>query len=197
MHTNLLAGPKGRIVNGVWSIFITLLCLTGAIIWWPGVAKWRRSMMVDPKANWKRLNWELHSVIGFWTFALVFMWAFTGIYLVFPDPFQQAVNHFAPLDYYRPCSTQGDRTHNITARFCFGGGPARSICRRRPTGLRQRQAPPLHPALLQRRHGSALDLLSALRQFRRQQDQRRVGRAGIASRGAVYHRSDHVVEPGA
>ncbi len=58
-------------------------------------------MILNPKANWKRLNWELHSVIGFWTFALVFMWAFTGIYLVFPSPFQRAVNHYAPLDYYR------------------------------------------------------------------------------------------------
>jgi uncharacterized iron-regulated membrane protein len=100
-HTNLLAGPKGRIVNGVGSILITLLCATGAILWWPGVSKWRYSMILNPKANWKRLNWELHSVIGFWTFALVFMWAFTGIYLVFPLPFQRAVNHYAPLDYYR------------------------------------------------------------------------------------------------
>jgi uncharacterized iron-regulated membrane protein len=110
LHTNLLAGPTGRVVNGVCSVFITLLCLTGAIIWWPGLAKWRRSVLVDPKANWKRLNWELHSVIGFWTFALVFMWAFTGIYLVFPDPFQQAVNRFLPLDFYRPLAQ-----NNLTA----------------------------------------------------------------------------------
>jgi uncharacterized iron-regulated membrane protein len=101
LHTNLLSGPKGRIVNGIGSILITLLCVTGACLWWPGGSKWRFSMIVNPKANWKRLNWELHSVLGFWTFALVFMWAFTGIYLVFPLPFQRAVNHYAPLDYYR------------------------------------------------------------------------------------------------
>lgn len=100
-HTNLLGGPTGRIVNGIGSIFITLLCVTGAALWWPGLAKWRYSMVFNPRANWKRLNWELHSVIGFWTFALVFMWAFTGVYLVFPSPFQRAVNHYAPLDYYR------------------------------------------------------------------------------------------------
>lgn len=102
LHTNLLGGPKGRIVNGVCSVLITLLCITGAILWWPGLAKWRRSLMVDPRANWKRINWELHSVVGFWTFALVFMWAFTGIYLVFPDPFQQGLNKIAPLDFYKP-----------------------------------------------------------------------------------------------
>ena len=106
-HTNLLTGPKGRIVNGVGSIFITLLCITGAILWWPGLSKWRHSLIFNPKARWRRLNWELHSVIGFWTFALVFMWAFTGIYLVFPEPFQRAVNRYAPLDFYRLPSDAG------------------------------------------------------------------------------------------
>ncbi|HEY1756040.1 MAG TPA: PepSY-associated TM helix domain-containing protein [Bryobacteraceae bacterium] len=101
-HTNLLAGPTGRIVNGVGSIFLTLLCATGAALWWPGLSKWRYSLIFNPKANWKRINWELHSVIGFWTFALVFMWAVTGIYLVFPEPFQKAVNRVAPLEFYKP-----------------------------------------------------------------------------------------------
>jgi uncharacterized iron-regulated membrane protein len=64
-------------------------------------------LIFNPKARWRRLNWELHSVIGFWTFALVFMWAFTGIYLVFPEPFQRAVNRYAPLDFYRLPSDAG------------------------------------------------------------------------------------------
>ena len=83
------------------AIFLTRLCLTGAVIWWPGAEKWKRSLIFDPRSNWKRLNWDLHSSAGFWSFALVFMWAFTGIYLVFPTPFQKLVNHYAPLDYYR------------------------------------------------------------------------------------------------
>jgi uncharacterized iron-regulated membrane protein len=100
LHTNLLSGPKGRVVNGIGSICVTLLCATGACLWWPGLGKWRFSLLVNPKANWKRMNWELHSVIGLWTFALVFMWALTGIYLVFPEPVQRLVNHYAPLDFY-------------------------------------------------------------------------------------------------
>ena len=57
--------------------------------------------MVNPRANWKRINWDLHSAVGFWTFAFFFMWSFTGIYLVFPAPFETLINRFAPLDYYR------------------------------------------------------------------------------------------------
>jgi len=101
IHTNLLGGKTGRVVNGIASIFVTFLCVTGAILWWPGVKAWKRNLIIDPKANWKRLNWDLHSAVGFWTFSLVFMWAATGVFLVFPLPFQKAVNHFSPLIQYQ------------------------------------------------------------------------------------------------
>ena len=101
LHVNLLAGKTGRTLNGVGAIVLTLLVLTGAVIWWPGVSNWRRSLVVNTRANWKRINWDLHSAIGFWTFAFVFMWSFTGIYLVFPTPFQTTIERFLPLDYYK------------------------------------------------------------------------------------------------
>ena len=101
LHTNLLFARTGRAINGVASMLLTLLCLTGAVIWWPGIKNWRRSLTIHPKSNWKRLNWDLHSAIGFWSFALIFMWAITGVYLVFPLPFQRAVNFFSPLQQYR------------------------------------------------------------------------------------------------
>jgi uncharacterized iron-regulated membrane protein len=100
LHVNLLAGPTGRFVNGIASIILTLLALTGAVIWWPGVGSWRRSLKINPRANWKRINWDLHSAVGFWTFAFFFMWSFTGVYLVFPGPFDRLINRFAPLEYY-------------------------------------------------------------------------------------------------
>src|SRR5712691_3794559 len=101
LHTNLLFGETGRVVNGVASVFLVLISLTGAVIWWPGVKNWRRSLVIQPRANWKRLNWELHIAVGFWTLAFVFMWGFTGVYVVFPTPFQRTINSFAPLEQYR------------------------------------------------------------------------------------------------
>ena len=47
LHANLLFGPTGRLVNGIGAICLTSLCLTGAIIWWPGVKNWRRSLTVN------------------------------------------------------------------------------------------------------------------------------------------------------
>ena len=97
-HDNLLAGDTGRRVNGVGSILMTLLAVTGAIIWWPGVSTWRRSLTIDWRANWRRLTWTLHSAIGVWTLLFVFMWGVTGIYLAFPEPFIAVVDYVEPFN---------------------------------------------------------------------------------------------------
>ena len=91
LHFNLLAGEQGRRINGYAALLVTLLCLTGAVIWWPGIDQWRRSLTVRSQGNWKRVNWELHSTIGFWTYAFSLMWGITGVYVVFPAPFQRVV----------------------------------------------------------------------------------------------------------
>jgi uncharacterized iron-regulated membrane protein len=95
MHMNLMMGYTGRRVNGVGGFLAAALCLTGLVIWWPGIKRWRRSLALRFDTYPKRLNWNLHNFVGFWTFALVFMWAFTGGYLVYPKPFDAAINFLA------------------------------------------------------------------------------------------------------
>jgi uncharacterized iron-regulated membrane protein len=90
LHTNLLSGSTGRRVNGFGAICLDLLCLTGAVIWWPGTAHWRRSVTVEWRASFPRIMWDLHSAIGFWCFAFVAMWGVSGLYLVFPNQFVAA-----------------------------------------------------------------------------------------------------------
>ena len=87
LHTNLLAGSIGRVVNGIGGGSLTLLCLTGAIIWWPGLKYWRRSLQVNWRANFPRMNWDLHSAFGFWCFAFVLLWGVSGFYFAFPQAF--------------------------------------------------------------------------------------------------------------
>lgn len=91
-HDNLLAGRTGRFVNGIGSILVTVMALTGVFIWWPGVKNWRRSMTINWKANFARFNWDLHSALGFWLSLLVLIWGVSGIYFSFPDPFNAVLN---------------------------------------------------------------------------------------------------------
>ena len=44
LHENLLFGETGRLINGIGALLLTVVCLTGAVIWWPGVKNWRRSL---------------------------------------------------------------------------------------------------------------------------------------------------------
>jgi uncharacterized iron-regulated membrane protein len=87
LHENLALGSAGRFLNGVGASCLTLLCLTGAIIWWPGIKYWRRSLTVTWRANFARINWDLHSALGFWCFFFVLVWGVSGIYFSFPSLF--------------------------------------------------------------------------------------------------------------
>ena len=66
LHDNLLLGLSGRTWNGAGSFLLTLMSLTGAVIWWPGNKNWRRSMKISRRARFARVNWDLHSAVGFW-----------------------------------------------------------------------------------------------------------------------------------
>ena len=99
LHTNLLAGTTGRIVNGIGAVCLTLLCLTEAMIWWPGIQYWCRSLTVDWTAHFPRINWDLHSALGFWCFIFVMIWGISGIYFAFPQAFN-ALLFFAPADRF-------------------------------------------------------------------------------------------------
>ena len=120
LHDNLLYGRPGRLVNGLGAIFLTVLCLTGAVIWWPGARTWRRSVLIKWRANWQRVNWDLHSAIGFWTFAILFIWAVTGIYFSFPQPFAAVVDFFEPPDELSLEPRSGDAILRWLINLHFG-----------------------------------------------------------------------------
>jgi uncharacterized iron-regulated membrane protein len=86
-HDNLLAGRTGRVVNGVGSILVTILALTGTFIWWPGTKNWRRSTTINWRASFARFNFDMHSALGFWCSLFVLLWGISGIYFSFPDLF--------------------------------------------------------------------------------------------------------------
>jgi uncharacterized iron-regulated membrane protein len=100
LHDNLLAGKTGRMWNGIGSIFTVLLAVTGLVVWWPGIKGWRRALTVSWRSRLARINYDLHSMLGFWFSMFVLMWGVTGIYLSFPAPFYAVLNRLDPNDNY-------------------------------------------------------------------------------------------------
>jgi uncharacterized iron-regulated membrane protein len=84
LHYFLLSGETGLIVNGWMGFGLLVLCVTGVVIWWPGILCWKRSLGVSLRSNWKRVNWDLHSSVGFWCCAALLVVSFTGVYFAFP-----------------------------------------------------------------------------------------------------------------
>src|SRR5690348_509827 len=118
LHDNLLSGRTGHLVNGIGGACVTLMCLSGIVIWWPGIEKWRRSLTIDWKANFKSFNWSLHSALGFWSFLFILMWGISGIYLSWPARFNGLVDF---LDASQPRDLRfGDQVLAELARLHFG-----------------------------------------------------------------------------
>jgi uncharacterized iron-regulated membrane protein len=100
LHENLLFGRNGRFVNGIGAICLILLCLTGAVIWWPGISNWRRALTVKWRSHYGRFSWDLHSALGFWFFLFVLMWGISGFYFAFPQAFSALSGFVDPSDKY-------------------------------------------------------------------------------------------------
>lgn len=96
LHADLLAGDTGRFLNGIGGLLCIMLGLTGLVIWWPGVSKWRRSLVVHRQVGWKRFNWDLHSAVGWWCFVFVLLFGITGVYLSFPVAITHALDMVEP-----------------------------------------------------------------------------------------------------
>jgi len=96
LHDNLLFARTGRLVNGAGALCLILVACTGMVIWWPGIQTWRRSLMLHRRVSWPRFNWDLHSALGFWAVGFVLLFAITGAYLSYPDPFQTVLDALEP-----------------------------------------------------------------------------------------------------
>ncbi len=97
LHSNLLGGRIGRLVNAIVSLLLLLMCATGLVIWWPGLGSWRSGFVVNLSRSWRRVNWELHGAVGVWAIALIAVWAVTGIFFAAPSQVQSVVNAISPL----------------------------------------------------------------------------------------------------
>lgn len=86
LHYYLLSGRTGLLVSGWMACGLLLLCVSGVVLWWPGVSRWAAALVLRKRGSWKRFNWDMHSVVGFWSALALSAVAFTGMYFAFPIP---------------------------------------------------------------------------------------------------------------
>jgi uncharacterized iron-regulated membrane protein len=79
LHRYLCMGETGKIITGISCSIFTLLIISGLILWWPKKNARKQRMKVKWNASFKRLNWDLHAVFGFYIHVVIFITALTGL----------------------------------------------------------------------------------------------------------------------
>ena len=100
LHDELLFDRPGRWWNGMLSLVMTVLVVTGLVVWWPGSSRWKRSLQIKWSSGWRRFNWDLHSALGFYLFLFMLMWGISGFYLGVPEPFSNFVDSISDPDAF-------------------------------------------------------------------------------------------------
>jgi uncharacterized iron-regulated membrane protein len=72
-------GP-GKFITGVATFIFLFILITGIILWWPKTKKiLAQRLKIKSNVGWKRLNHDLHIVLGFYSAIFLFVFAFTAL----------------------------------------------------------------------------------------------------------------------
>jgi uncharacterized iron-regulated membrane protein len=99
LHWSLLLNtPYGQPIVGWSTMIFVILLITGIVLWWPKkwTKTWRdQSFKIKWKASFKRVNYDLHNVPGFYSLLPALIVAYTGLVFAFswlsPAPAPQTV----------------------------------------------------------------------------------------------------------
>lgn len=95
LHVRLLAGIPGAVANAAGGLLLLVLALSGIVLWWPGIRRWASGLKIDFRRNWKRINFDVHNAVGFYTLLWVCMWSISGINFIFPKQVAAVVGWFS------------------------------------------------------------------------------------------------------
>jgi len=109
LHMNLLLGKKiGHTVVSVSTIMFLILTVTGLVLWLP--KKWKvktlkKGLSFDFSVKRKRLNYDLHNVLGFYSLLFALLLGFTGLLFSYPSLKEFYSNSFNKLSTNEPAKT--------------------------------------------------------------------------------------------
>lgn len=82
----LLKQDWGKYVVGIPVIIFVIMLISGIILWWPknkSARKQRFSFKWKNIKNWKRKNYDLHNILGFYSSIFALIFSITGLFYAF------------------------------------------------------------------------------------------------------------------
>ncbi len=85
LHRRLCMNEVGKAITGASCLIFVIMIITGLVLWWP--KRWKilkQRSRIAWSSNWKRLNWDLHAVGGFYVHLVLLAIALTGLTWAYP-----------------------------------------------------------------------------------------------------------------
>jgi uncharacterized iron-regulated membrane protein len=85
LHRNLCMNEVGKAITHASCLIFVVMIITGLVLWWP--KRWKilkQRTRIQWTSNWKRLNWDLHAVGGFYVHLLLLAIGLTGLVWAYP-----------------------------------------------------------------------------------------------------------------
>lgn len=80
LHRHLCMNETGLAITGASCLIFVVMIITGIVLWWP--KRWhmlKQRTRIAWSSKWKRLNWDLHAVGGFYVHLVLLAIALTGL----------------------------------------------------------------------------------------------------------------------
>ena len=96
LHGSLqIGGREGRSVVGWLGVGMTLLGITGIVLWWPRNGRFGAAFTVKSRGGYP-LHRQLHGAVGIWGWAIFVVVCFSGVAISFPQTISAMVGAPAP-----------------------------------------------------------------------------------------------------
>jgi uncharacterized iron-regulated membrane protein len=104
-HLRLLAGKPGANIVTLAAVLLLSQAVTGVVLWWP-----RKLLTVGWRQPWKKLNLDVHQVLGLYMSVFLMVFAATALVIHWDDEAPRWINHLTGsadeprLPQFRPLS---------------------------------------------------------------------------------------------
>ena len=110
----LLVNEIGQPIVGIATLIFVVLLISGLVLWWPknkSAAKQRFWFRWKNTTQWKRKNYDLHNIPGFYSFLVALLFGLTGLVWTF-DWFDESVQWIANggITHEHPAGPVSDTT---------------------------------------------------------------------------------------
>ncbi|MER2997638.1 PepSY-associated TM helix domain-containing protein [Pontibacter populi] len=113
IHRQLTIGEIGSTITGIASLLLVVVLLSsGLYLWLPyKKKKLKDGLRLKPNASFKRRNYDVHKVFGFYFIIPLFLVSLTGVYFAFSEQVQAVVDFVTRTEVPTPDVTKIKSTY--------------------------------------------------------------------------------------